>query len=205
MILEIRNWRNKYLLIHLSLHEESILLKKKKKILRPFEKHWYYTSLQLMRPSCKLSSGNGCTATTTYTILPYLFNLWDRSKRKWATGCSSEHLMHGIALLRRDAPRMSRYNARSWALFCKKFLALLAFLFTRTNLWKGNISTGVISFFLQSQNWRWALALHASHVALLYVVETTRACIFLNMLIYTITYSSCFFLPFFSPSPFFFI
>lgn len=31
MILEIRNWRNKYLLIHLSLHEESILLKKKKK------------------------------------------------------------------------------------------------------------------------------------------------------------------------------
>lgn len=46
--------------------------------------------------------------------------------------------------------------------------------------------------------------LHASHVALLYVVETTRACIFLNMLIYTITYSSCFFLPFFSPSPFFF-
>lgn len=157
-----------------------------------------------MRPSCKLSSGNGCTATTTYTILPYLFNLWDRSKRKWGTGCSSEHLMHGIALLRRDAPRMSRYNARSWALFCKKFLALLAFLFTRTNLWKGNISTGVISFFLQSQNWRWALALHASHVALLYVVETTRACIFLNMLIYTITYSSCFFLPFFSPSPFFF-
>lgn len=205
MILEIRNWRNKYLLIHLSLHEESILLKKKKKILRPFEKHWYYTSLQLMRPSCKLSSGNGCTATTTYTILPYLFNLWDRSKRKWGTGCSSEHLMHGIALLRRDAPRMSRYNARSWALFCKKFLALLAFLFTRTNLWKGNISTGVISFFLQSQNWRWALALHASHVALLYVVETTRACIFLNMLIYTITYSSCFFLLFFSPPPSFFL
>lgn len=205
MILEIRNWRNKYLLIHLSLHEESILLKKKKKILRPFEKHWYYTSLQLMRPSCKLSSGNGCTATTTYTILPYLFNLWDRSKRKWGTGCSSEHLMHGIALLRRDAPRMSRYNARSWALFCKKFLALLAFLFTRTNLWKGNISTGVISFFLQSQNWRWALALHASHVALLYVVETTRVCIFLNMLIYTITYSSCFFLLFFSPPPSFFL
>lgn len=158
-----------------------------------------------MRPSCKLSSGNGCTATTTYTILPYLFNLWDRSKRKWGTGCSSEHLMHGIALLRRDAPRMSRYNARSWALFCKKFLALLAFLFTRTNLWKGNISTGVISFFLQSQNWRWALALHASHVALLYVVETTRACIFLNMLIYTITYSSCFFLLFFSPPPSFFL
>lgn len=47
--------------------------------------------------------------------------------------------------------------------------------------------------------------LHASHVALLYVVETTRACIFLNMLIYTITYSSCFFLLFFSPPPSFFL
>lgn len=78
----------------------------------------------------------------------------------------------------------------------QEFLAL-AFLFTRTNLWKGNTSTGVISFFLESQNWWWALALHASHVALFYVVETTRACIFLNMLIYTITYSSCFFLFFF--------
>lgn len=36
---------------------------------------------------------NGCTVG----ILPYLFNLWDRSKRKWG---SSEHLMRGIALLR---------------------------------------------------------------------------------------------------------
>lgn len=137
-----------------------------------------------MRPLCKLLSETG-----GYTILPYLFNLWDRSKRKrgtrleraldarnWIVGsrCPRESLVtmldhtreHRVAKI----PRSPFYEDEFME---GKYLHLRRYFLFPESRKTGGLSRAT---------------------SLLYVVETTRACIFLNMLIYTITYSSCFLL-----------
>lgn len=130
-----------------------------------------------------------------YTILPYLFNLWDRSKRKRATrlerALDARNCIVGSR--RPRMPSLQRSIIRGNTVL-QKFLARL---FYEDEFMEGKC-LHLRRYFLFPESRKTGGLSRAT--SLLYVVETTRACIFLNMLIYTITYSSCFLPP--SPSLF---